>query len=127
MLAVAGSLLEVESAEKVDEREKYMAEKCPPLELPYSKDELMVSHHKNKDECVEQRHISRYSDPDTDVRMKHSEPVPVAEPVPRTVPVTITLPGAIPGMVTVPVSVPGTIAVTVKVSAIKFTCTVLKK
>lgn len=121
MLAVAGNLLDVESAEKVEEREKYMAEKCPPLELPYSKDELMVSHHKNKDDCVEHRHISRYSDPDTDVRMKHSEPVP------GTVPVTITLPGTIPGTVRVSVSVSGTIPVTVKVSAIKFTCTVLKK
>lgn len=28
---------------KVEEREKYLADKCPPLELPYSRDELMVS------------------------------------------------------------------------------------
>lgn len=43
MLVVAGNLLEAESVVKVDEREKYLAEKCPPLELPYSRDELMVS------------------------------------------------------------------------------------
>lgn len=43
MLVVAGNLLEAESAVKVEEREKYLAEKCPPLELPYSRDELMVS------------------------------------------------------------------------------------
>lgn len=40
---VAGNLLEAESAVKVEEREKHLAEKCPPLELPYSRDELMVS------------------------------------------------------------------------------------
>lgn len=43
MLVVAGNLLEAESAVKVEEREKYLAEKCPPLELPYSRDELLVS------------------------------------------------------------------------------------
>lgn len=43
MLVVAANLLEAESAVKVEEREKYLAEKCPPLELPYSRDELMVS------------------------------------------------------------------------------------
>lgn len=43
MLVVAGNLLEAESAVKVEEREKFLAEKCPPLELPYSRDELMVS------------------------------------------------------------------------------------
>lgn len=66
---MAGSLLEVESAEKIEEREKYMAEKCPPLELPYSKDELVVSHDTSPD-----------SDPDTDVRMKLSKSVAVVEP-----------------------------------------------
>lgn len=40
---VAGNLLDAESVVKVDEREKYLADKCPPLELPYSRDELMVS------------------------------------------------------------------------------------
>lgn len=39
---VANTLLEAESTVKADEREKYLAEKCPPLELPYSKDELLV-------------------------------------------------------------------------------------
>lgn len=43
MLVVAGNLLEAESVVKVEEREKYLAEKCPPLQLPYSRDELMVS------------------------------------------------------------------------------------
>ncbi|TNN00751.1 troponin I type 2a (skeletal, fast), tandem duplicate 2 [Takifugu rubripes] len=41
MLVVAGNLLEAESVVKVEEREKYLADKCPPLELPYSRDELM--------------------------------------------------------------------------------------
>uniref|UniRef100_A0A3Q4BTA9 Uncharacterized protein n=1 Tax=Mola mola TaxID=94237 RepID=A0A3Q4BTA9_MOLML len=41
MLMVAGNLLEAESSAKVDEREKFLAEKCPPLELPYSRDELL--------------------------------------------------------------------------------------
>lgn len=27
---------------KADDREKFLAGKCPPLELPYSKDELTV-------------------------------------------------------------------------------------
>ncbi|XP_020490596.1 troponin I, fast skeletal muscle [Labrus bergylta] len=40
MLVVANNLLEAESNVKVGEREKFLAEKCPPLELPYSKDEL---------------------------------------------------------------------------------------
>ncbi|KAM4602085.1 troponin I, fast skeletal muscle-like [Polymixia lowei] len=40
MLAVAKDLLEAESVVKAGEREKYLAEKCPPLDLPYSKDEL---------------------------------------------------------------------------------------
>lgn len=35
-------MLEAESTVKAEEREKFLAEKCPPLELPYSKDELMV-------------------------------------------------------------------------------------
>ena len=39
---VANNLLEAEATVKVDEREKFLAEKCPPLELPYSRDELMV-------------------------------------------------------------------------------------
>ncbi|KAM3870194.1 troponin I, fast skeletal muscle-like [Diretmus argenteus] len=41
MLAVAKDLLEAEASAKGDEREVYLAEKCPPLELPYSKDELL--------------------------------------------------------------------------------------
>lgn len=40
MLVVAGNLLEAESSVKATEREKFLAEKCPPLELPYSKEEL---------------------------------------------------------------------------------------
>ncbi|XP_042361277.1 troponin I, fast skeletal muscle-like [Plectropomus leopardus] len=41
MLLVATNLLEAESVMKVDEREKFLADKCPPLELPYSRDELL--------------------------------------------------------------------------------------
>ncbi|XP_071765079.1 troponin I, fast skeletal muscle-like [Centroberyx gerrardi] len=41
MLGVAKDLLDAESVVKVGEREKYLADKCPPLELPFSKDELM--------------------------------------------------------------------------------------
>ncbi|XP_056137464.1 troponin I, fast skeletal muscle-like [Lampris incognitus] len=41
MLGVAKDLLEAEANVKADEREKYLSEKCPPLDLPYSKDELM--------------------------------------------------------------------------------------
>lgn len=39
---VANNLLEAEATMKHGEREKFLAEKCPPLELPYSKDELTV-------------------------------------------------------------------------------------
>ncbi|XP_031135760.1 troponin I, fast skeletal muscle-like [Sander lucioperca] len=41
MLMVGTNLLEAEASMKIEEREKFLAEKCPPLELPYSKDELM--------------------------------------------------------------------------------------
>ncbi|KAI3371562.1 hypothetical protein L3Q82_023584 [Scortum barcoo] len=41
MLVVANNLLEAEAAVKVQEREKFLADKCPPLQLPYSKEELM--------------------------------------------------------------------------------------
>ncbi|XP_034031447.1 troponin I, fast skeletal muscle-like [Thalassophryne amazonica] len=37
---VAMGMLEAEAKMKVDEREKFLAEKCPPLELPLSKEEL---------------------------------------------------------------------------------------
>ncbi|XP_061780693.1 troponin I, fast skeletal muscle-like [Nerophis lumbriciformis] len=40
MLVVANNLLEAEATEKVGERERFLADKCPPLELPYSGDEL---------------------------------------------------------------------------------------
>lgn len=42
MLVVANNLLEAEATVKAKEREKFLADKCPPLELPYSKDELVV-------------------------------------------------------------------------------------
>lgn len=45
---VAGNLLEAESSAKVDEREKFLAEKCPPLDLPYSRDELLVRHKEDR-------------------------------------------------------------------------------
>ncbi|XP_068579273.1 troponin I, fast skeletal muscle-like [Cebidichthys violaceus] len=40
MLLVATNMLEAEAGVKVGEREKFLADKCPPLELPYSKEEL---------------------------------------------------------------------------------------
>lgn len=42
MLLVATNLLEAEASTKVEERERFLAEKCPPLELPYSREELLV-------------------------------------------------------------------------------------
>lgn len=53
MLAVAGTLLDAESQVKSGERETFLAGKCPPLELPYSKDELTVRwqvHHGGNDQ-----------------------------------------------------------------------------
>ncbi|XP_059191229.1 troponin I type 2a (skeletal, fast), tandem duplicate 2 [Centropristis striata] len=41
MLQVATTLLEAEDSTKADEREKFLADKCPPLEVPYSRDELL--------------------------------------------------------------------------------------
>ncbi|XP_026167141.1 troponin I, fast skeletal muscle-like [Mastacembelus armatus] len=41
MLVVATNLLEAEATSKTEEREKFLAGKCPPLELPYSKEELL--------------------------------------------------------------------------------------
>ncbi|KAK5866792.1 hypothetical protein PBY51_011339 [Eleginops maclovinus] len=41
MLLVATNLLDAESNVKVTEREKFLEDKVPPLELPYSKDELL--------------------------------------------------------------------------------------
>lgn len=42
MLVVANTLLEAEAEKKVEEREKFLADKCPPMDLPYSRDELLV-------------------------------------------------------------------------------------
>ncbi|KAM4734396.1 troponin I, fast skeletal muscle-like [Anableps anableps] len=41
MLVVANNLLEAESQVKVKERETFLAEKCPPLDVPYSREELV--------------------------------------------------------------------------------------
>ncbi|XP_034079042.1 troponin I, fast skeletal muscle-like [Gymnodraco acuticeps] len=41
MLLVATNLLDAESNVKVSEREKFLEEKVPALELPYSRDELL--------------------------------------------------------------------------------------
>lgn len=46
---VANNLLDAEATVKADEREKFLAEKCPSVELPYSKDELMVR--PNRTDC----------------------------------------------------------------------------
>ncbi|XP_037308527.1 troponin I, fast skeletal muscle-like isoform X2 [Pungitius pungitius] len=40
MLLVATNMLEAEAGVKVGERENFLSDKCPALELPYSKDEL---------------------------------------------------------------------------------------
>uniref|UniRef100_A0A8C2Z1X8 Troponin I type 2a (skeletal, fast), tandem duplicate 2 n=1 Tax=Cyclopterus lumpus TaxID=8103 RepID=A0A8C2Z1X8_CYCLU len=40
MLLVATNMLDAEAGVKVGEREKFLTDKCPPLELPYSKEEL---------------------------------------------------------------------------------------
>uniref|UniRef100_A0A8C7XS78 Troponin I type 2a (skeletal, fast), tandem duplicate 2 n=1 Tax=Oryzias sinensis TaxID=183150 RepID=A0A8C7XS78_9TELE len=42
MLMVANTLLDTEATAKAQEREKFLAEACPPLDLPYSRDELLV-------------------------------------------------------------------------------------
>lgn len=42
MLTVAKDLLEAEANVKAKERETYLAEKVPPLQLPHSKDDLAV-------------------------------------------------------------------------------------
>lgn len=42
MLVVAGNLLDAEANVKAKERETFLADKCPPVELPYSRDELLV-------------------------------------------------------------------------------------
>lgn len=42
MLLVATNMLEAEAGVKVGDRENFLSDKCPPLELPYSKDELEV-------------------------------------------------------------------------------------
>lgn len=39
-------MLEAEAVTKVGDREKFLADKCPPLELPYSKEELEELCHK---------------------------------------------------------------------------------
>ena len=42
MLVVANTLLDAEAGVKTGEREKFLEDKCPPLDIPYSKDELVV-------------------------------------------------------------------------------------
>ncbi|XP_029008261.1 troponin I type 2a (skeletal, fast), tandem duplicate 2 isoform X2 [Betta splendens] len=41
MLVVANTLLEAEAEKKAEERQTFLADKLPPLELPYSRDELL--------------------------------------------------------------------------------------
>ena len=43
MLTVAKDLLEAEAALKAEERDKFLQDNCPPLDLPYSREELTVS------------------------------------------------------------------------------------
>uniref|UniRef100_A0A3Q2Z897 Troponin I type 2a (skeletal, fast), tandem duplicate 2 n=1 Tax=Hippocampus comes TaxID=109280 RepID=A0A3Q2Z897_HIPCM len=40
MLVVANNLLEAEASEKAGERERFLADKCPHMDIPYSGDEL---------------------------------------------------------------------------------------
>ncbi|KAK0153781.1 Troponin I, fast skeletal muscle [Merluccius polli] len=40
MLTVAKDLLEAEAALKAEERDKFLQDNCPPLDLPYSREEL---------------------------------------------------------------------------------------
>lgn len=42
MLMVANNLLETEATAKAQERETFLAEACPPVDVPYSRDELLV-------------------------------------------------------------------------------------
>ncbi|KAG7256936.1 hypothetical protein CRUP_019552 [Coryphaenoides rupestris] len=42
MLTVAKDLLEAEAVVKAEERDKYLLDSCPPLDLPYSREELTV-------------------------------------------------------------------------------------
>lgn len=48
MLVVANNLLEAESNVKTTEREKYLKDKCPPVDLPYSKEELTVRQNQDR-------------------------------------------------------------------------------
>ncbi|XP_037539166.1 troponin I, fast skeletal muscle [Nematolebias whitei] len=41
MLVVANNLLEAEAQTKTTERERFLAEKCPPMDIPYSREELI--------------------------------------------------------------------------------------
>ena len=43
MLSVAKEMLEAEAVVKVEERDKFLQENCPPLDVPYSREELTVS------------------------------------------------------------------------------------
>ena len=43
MLTVAKELLEAEALQKVEERDKFLQDNCPPLDVPYSREELTVS------------------------------------------------------------------------------------
>ncbi|XP_075995397.1 troponin I, fast skeletal muscle-like [Genypterus blacodes] len=63
MLVVANMLLEAESKVKVDEREKFLGDKCPPLDLPGSKEELMElckKLHEQIDLSEEERYCSEF-------------------------------------------------------------------
>ena len=42
MLTVAMDMLAEEADRKAGEREAFLSEKCPPIQLPHSRDELLV-------------------------------------------------------------------------------------
>ncbi|XP_034540673.1 troponin I, fast skeletal muscle-like [Notolabrus celidotus] len=63
MLVVAGNLLDAESGVKSGEREKFLADKIPPLELPYSKgelEELCMKLHEQIDLSEEERYCIEF-------------------------------------------------------------------
>ncbi|KAM9376255.1 uncharacterized protein KZ484_008876 [Pholidichthys leucotaenia] len=63
MLVVANTLLEAEAEKKAEEREKFLSEKCPPVELPFSRDELVElckKLHEQIDISEEERYVTEF-------------------------------------------------------------------
>ncbi|CAG5958570.1 unnamed protein product, partial [Menidia menidia] len=63
MLVVANNLLETEATAKAEEREKFLAGKCPPVDIPYSRDELTDLCQKLHEQigiCEEERYCTEF-------------------------------------------------------------------